>query len=137
MDGPFGVMAGACCGKAVNPWQTNEEPTGREIRCGETGQNFMEQTLGLRLQHGPQPFRDQLKLRRGRETVRREQVGIRLNLLLQAGYANHEDLIQVRGEDGQELASLQERLTPIQRFFEHTPVELDPAEFSIQESIFS
>ena len=54
-----------------------------------------------------------------------------------SGYANHEELIQVRGEDGQELESLQERLTPIQRFFEHTPVELDPAEFSIQESIFS
>ena len=105
--------------------------------CGETGQDFIEQTPGLCLQHGPQPFRDQLKLRRRRKTVARKQVGIRLNLLLQSGYANHEELIQVRGEDRQELKSLQERLTPIQRFFEDTPVELNPAEFSIQESIFS
>ena len=46
------------------------------------------------------------------------------DLLLQPGDTNLEELIQVAGEDQQELQSLQQRIGLIQRLFQHADVEL-------------
>ena len=46
------------------------------------------------------------------------------DLLLEAGDTNFEELVQVAGEDQQELQPLQQRVGLIQRLFQHADVEL-------------
>ena len=46
------------------------------------------------------------------------------NLFLQAGHTNFEELIQVAGEDQQELQPLQQRIGLIQRLLQHADIEL-------------
>src|SRR3546814_3146863 len=58
-----------------------------------------------------------------------QAVGTRLfsgkgDLLLQAGDANLEELVQVAGKDQQELEPLQQRVGLVQRLLQHADVEL-------------
>ncbi len=73
-------------------------------------------------------FVDQLGYARQR-LMRLQAVGARLfagegDALLQSGDANLEELIEVAGEDQQELQPLQQRIGLIQRLLEHADVEL-------------
>src|SRR5471032_3068675 len=53
------------------------------------------------------------------------------DLLLQAGHANLEELVQVAGEDQQKLQPLQQRIGLIQRLFQHADVELQLRELAM------
>ena len=60
-----------------------------------------------------------------------------LNLLFQSRQANHDELVEIRVEDGEKLHALQQRIMAILRLFKDTPVELDPAQFAIDIKIGS
>ena len=47
-----------------------------------------------------------------------------LHLLLQAADADHEELVEVGAEDGQELEPLQQRHLRVLRLFQHAAIEL-------------
>ncbi|MNM91841.1 hypothetical protein D3C81_1041510 [compost metagenome] len=68
--------------------------------------------------------------------VRLQAVGAGLftgegDLFLQARHTNFEELIQVAGEDQQELQSLQQWIGLIQRLFQHADVELQLGQFAM------
>ena len=50
-----------------------------------------------------------------------------LDLLLDPGDANLEELVKVRAEDRHELDALDQRLRRVLGFFENAPVKLEPA----------
>src|SRR6185437_7190890 len=49
----------------------------------------------------------------------------------QPRHAFHEELVEVRAEDGQELDPLEQRRALVQRLVQHPPVELEPADVAI------
>ncbi|MNE21971.1 hypothetical protein D3C80_1151560 [compost metagenome] len=53
------------------------------------------------------------------------------DLLLQARHTNFEELIQVAGEDQQELQPLQQRIVLIQRLFQHADIELQLGQLAV------
>src|SRR5205823_6215708 len=55
-----------------------------------------------------------------------------LHLLLQPADADHEELVEVRLEDGQELEALQGRHRRVARLFEDAAVELEPAQLAVE-----
>jgi hypothetical protein len=67
---------------------------------------------------------------------RRQPIGTRprisaLDLPLEAGDADHEELVEVRAHDGEELHSFQERHARIERLLEHAVIELEPRQLTI------
>ena len=67
---------------------------------------------------------------------RRQAVGGRLgdaglDLLLEAGDAHHEELVQVRAQDGEELDALEQRVARVARLLEHAGLELEQAELAV------
>ena len=54
-------------------------------------------------------------------------------LLAQAGDADHEELVEVRGEDREELCPLEQRVIGVLGLFEHAGVELQPAQLAVDE----
>jgi hypothetical protein len=48
-----------------------------------------------------------------------------------AGHAHHEELVEIRAEDGQELGALEERVPFVLRLFEHATLELEQAELAV------
>ena len=63
--------------------------------------------------------------------VLRQHVAERL--LAQPGHADHEELVQVRREDRQELHPLQQRIVRVLGLFQHARVELQPAQLAVDE----
>jgi hypothetical protein len=55
----------------------------------------------------------------------------RVELLLQAGDADFEELVQVGAEDGKKLDPLEQRVAGVARFLEDARIELEPAQFPI------
>ncbi len=76
----------------------------------------------LQLRDGPQPV--------GRVVLRG---AVAEGLLAQAGHADHEELVQVRAEDREELDPLEQRVGRVLRFFEHPLVEFQPGQFAVDE----
>ncbi len=66
----------------------------------------------------------------GRRVLRQH---IAEGLLAQAGDADHEELVQVRGEDREKLYPLEQRVIGVLGFFKHARVELQPAQFAVDE----
>ena len=71
---------------------------------------------------------------------RRQPVGRRLGdvareLLLEAGDADHEELVEVRRDDGDELEALGQRHGRVERLFEHAFVESEPGELPVDEQL--
>ena len=58
-----------------------------------------------------------------------------MDAALQRGHPHHEELVEVRAEDGQELHPLQQRHGGVERFLENPPVELQPGQLAIQEGV--
>ncbi len=78
-------------------------------------------------------------LERGERLGRREPVGRPDGepgglLVQQAGDANHEELVEVGGEDRAELHPLEQRLRLLGGEIEHARVELDPRELAVEEA---
>ena len=60
-----------------------------------------------------------------------DAVFIHSSHVAQAAHADHEKFIQIAGEDGEELAPLEQRNRVILRFGEHAGIELQPREFAV------
>ena len=77
----------------------------------------------------------------GRELLGRGQaVGRGLDdvagqLLLETGDADHEELVQIRRDDGDELEAFAERHRRIARFLEHAFVEAEPGQLPVDEQL--
>ena len=54
---------------------------------------------------------------------------------LQPGHADHEELIQVAGEDGQEAGALQQRDGGVGSELQHPLVELQPGDLPVEEAV--
>jgi hypothetical protein len=73
--------------------------------------------------------RQQLVFRR--QSVRRGLDRSGPQLPVQPGHADHEELIQVGAEDGEEFQSFQQRMTGVERFLQHSFIETHPTEFAV------
>ncbi len=58
---------------------------------------------------------------------------LRFNLLFDRGDADHEELVEIRPKDCDELQALEERRTPVESFFQHAIVELEPRKLPAEE----
>jgi hypothetical protein len=68
---------------------------------------------------------------RRRGAIHRQLDYPRIHLFADAGYTHHEEFVQVRAEDGQELDPFQERVALILGFFQDAPVKLQQAQFTV------
>ena len=57
------------------------------------------------------------------------------NCLLQSRHSDHEELVEIRREDRQELQPLQQRVSGIECFFEYSIIEVNPTQFAIDEEM--
>ena len=69
----------------------------------------------------------------GRHAVGRDVVDVGGDLASQAGDANHVELVEVGGEDRQELDSFEQGVARVLGLVEDAAVELEPAQFAIDE----
>ena len=76
---------------------------------------------------------DRAELLAGVEAVGRAGADAGVELLLEARDADLEVLVEVLGEDGEELGPLEQRLLRVLREREHPRVEVEPRELSVQE----
>ena len=72
-------------------------------------------------------FLDAIESLRRTQAVRTDVARLTRNLLLDPRDANLKKLIQVRTENRKKFDPLDERLTPVLRFFEDAAVKLEPA----------
>src|SRR6202042_981250 len=75
--------------------------------------------------------RDPLEYLAGRQAVRPACVDPRLELVVYAGDADHEELIEVRDVDREELEALHQRQRLILGELEHAVVEIEPGELAV------
>ena len=73
-----------------------------------------------------------LDLARGRAAVDGDLLHAGLDLLLEAADALHEELVEVRGGDGQKLHALEQRRALVLRLVQHAAVEGEPGQFAIE-----
>ena len=66
-----------------------------------------------------------------RQTVRAAVAEAGVDLIVQAGDADHEELVEVAGEDRRELQALEQRQVGLLGELEHAPVELDPGQLAV------
>ncbi len=78
---------------------------------------------------GPGAGGSQLLL--GVQAVRADVLDAGAILLQQRGDAHHEELVEVRGDDGQELDAFEQGMCRVERLVEHTLVELQPAQLTV------
>ncbi len=76
----------------------------------EPGKDLLRQTTHLKLEKRAQALGDESQLASRAQAIRREHRRIGLELLLKARDANHEELVEVRREDGQKLEPFKQRL---------------------------
>ncbi len=88
--------------------------------------------LGLLVEHLPRTGADERELLLGRQAVGRDVLAVRAHLLLQHRHANHEELVEVGPDDGEELDALEDRVPAVARLVEHPLVERQPAELAVQ-----
>ncbi len=110
-----------------------------EIVVGEHGQIGVAQRLDqvvlpaihLRGELGDQLPPDGGQLLRRGHPVGRGLQHPRFQLAAQSGDSNHEELVEVGGEDRQELDPLERRMPGIERLLQDAAVELDPAQLPV------
>ena len=69
----------------------------------------------------------------GREPVGTRELITGPDVPFQPRHAHHEEFVQIRAEDGEELDALEEGHRGILRLLEHTPVELEPGQLTVHE----
>ncbi len=70
---------------------------------------------------------DQLELLARRSAVHADLSGPGLNLLPEAGHANHEEFVDIRPENGHELHAFEQRRSAIFGLFQHAPLKREQA----------
>jgi hypothetical protein len=70
-----------------------------------------------------------------RHPVRRRLYDAGRDLPAQSGDTNHEELVEVRAEDGQESDALEQRRAIVERFVEHARIEREPGQLAVDERL--
>ena len=99
----------------------------------EFGQNLFAQAAQVLRNEREEPRSYLLQLLDGPHAVGREFGDVLCERLLKARHAYHEELVQVLGEDGEELEAFENRLRRVERLFENAPVELYLAQLAVEE----
>ena len=99
----------------------------------ERGPKHLGPAGNLTLDHLQRPRPHQRELLFGGESVGGDGVAIRPQLLVQRRHANHEELVEVRPDDGQESHPLEQRVPLVPRQGQHPFVECKPAELPVDE----
>src|SRR5713226_7349380 len=72
---------------------------------------------------------------RGGHAIGPRRLVARGDAALEGGHPDHEELVQVRAEDGEELHALEQRHARVLRLLEHAPVEFEPRELPVDEGV--
>ena len=101
---------------------------------------LLQQRQDLLLQHGillrdqlPHPLRDHAKCLLHRQPVGRDRRRVVAHLLLQSGNADFKELIEIARDDADEFQPLHQRHTRVGGLGEHTGIELQDAQFAIEQ----
>jgi hypothetical protein len=108
-------------------------------RCGndalplQAGQHVFGQTAILRVNKLAHGLTDAFQLHQGRHAVGAgAALDPGLDLFLESADADHEELFQVRAEDGQKLEPFQHRHASVLRFFQDATIEFQPAQLAVE-----
>ena len=118
-------------------------PLGQFLACQQADSvpcHFRLQRLPDLLMHVLQPTRvgvDQDELLGGRQAVRRRCRVPGMRKLAQPGHAHGVEFVQVCRGDRQEPQPFQERNARILRFFQYAPVEGEPRQFPVDETVWT
>ena len=99
------------------------------------GLDLLRKAGGLIGQHRRHRLANRRQLLNGRQTVQRTRHHTGGNLTLQTAHPLHEELVEVRREDAQKAHALQQRRPLVECFVQHPPVELQPAQLSVDEQL--
>ena len=81
----------------------------------------MQKAFCLLLEHGLE----------SRANLASQPLAVRSAMLAQHRHPLHEELVEIGGEDGEELDTLEEGRPLVQRLGQHTPIELEPAQIPV------
>ena len=102
---------------------------------GQVGQDVVDDVVGLLFLEFVGLLRYGAQLLAGAETTGCSDGDARVHATLESGHADHEELIQVRGEDRGEIRALQKGDRLILSQLKHTLVELEPADFAVEIAV--
>ena len=102
---------------------------------GEEGLELLEEAAVLHLDQLSHPPRHRLERLGRRQAVRGGGLVAVADLPLEARHPHHEELVEVRAEDGEELDALEERHRFVGGLLEHAGVELEPRQLAIDEAL--
>ncbi len=103
------------------------DAVGRELGAKRIGP-----ASGLLIEHLPRPRANQRQLLLGRQAVGRDVLALGPHLFLQDRNANHEELVEVGPDDGEELDAFEQGMASIPRLVEDALVEGQPAELAVE-----
>src|SRR5206468_12904527 len=104
-----------------------------DVLLGEAGQDLLVQQAVLALDDALRARGDLAEDLQRRHAIGARGGGPELDLLLQAGDANLEELVQVRGDDAKEAQPLEDRNVAVLRLRQHPAIELERLQLAIQE----
>jgi hypothetical protein len=97
----------------------------------ELGPQPVGPDLGLFVEHLPRASPHHRQLLFGRQAVGRHVIAVRAQLLLQRRDAHHEELIEIRADDGEELHALEQWVAAVARLVENSIVERQPTQLAV------
>ena len=98
---------------------------------GERRPQFLFQALVGGFHQALDLAADGHQLRARAHPVRAEFGDARIQLRIQAGHPDHEELVQVGTDDGQEFDAFEQRIGGVPRLFQHAPLKAQQAEFAV------
>ena len=101
----------------------------------EPGRDVLDEDVGVPLDEVLRPLPDELELLADRQPVGGADGESGLLPALEPGDAHHVELVEVAGEDRQELDALEQRQRLVLRELQHACVEVQPGQLSVQESV--
>ena len=97
----------------------------------QLGQELLAPDLVVIGHQGVRALGDSLQLLAGQHPVRRGVGDAAEVLLLEARHTDHEELVEVRGDDGEELEPFEERHVPVACLLENPLIKLQPGELAV------
>jgi hypothetical protein len=101
----------------------------------QRGGDLLQEAVGVPAHELGGPLGDHLQLLPGGEPVGAADRQAGLHAPLQAGDPHHVELVQVAGEDGQELGPLQQRRAGILGQRQDARVEVEPGQLPVEETV--
>jgi hypothetical protein len=99
----------------------------------QSGHKLVAPAAELRLDHLAHAAVDGSEALAGREAVHAALDHVALDLLLDAGHAHLEKLVEIRAGDAEELHALKQWRGGVERLIEHALIESQPAQLAVEE----